>query len=186
MTATAAPIHVRTIRVEAARAGEAEMEVTGRLVDERPQGGRWFGAEHGTTIHEMSLTVRVRYPDLVITAASGTMTHHPYTVCRDALPSLDRLVGLSVRSGFTRAVNERLGREKGCAHLAALVQAMAPVVRQGAGAAFGGEDAPPGADRDLWFVNSCQAWREHGDLHRRLAAGDVEGLKGLTAFRPPT
>jgi hypothetical protein len=74
------PLHVRTIRVGATRVGERELEVTGRLLDERP------------------------------------------------LPA----------------------------------------------------DAPS-READLWFVNTCQAWREDGPLHDRLRAGDREGLRALSA-----
>ncbi|MBI4638300.1 MAG: DUF2889 domain-containing protein [Candidatus Rokubacteria bacterium] len=180
------PVHVRTIRCEAARIGDDHLEVTGRLADERPPGGpRWFGVDQSALIHDMTVTISVRYPDLVVTAARGTMTSHPYTICTDAVPPLGELVGLSVARGFTRAVNERFGRQRGCAHLTALIHAMAPVVRQAAGVAFRGESAPPRADADHWFVNTCQAWREGGPLHARLEANDLEGLKALSARRRP-
>lgn len=175
-------IHVRTIRIEATRVGEHELEVTGRLVDDRPQGSEsWFGRPYGPTIHDMSLTIRVRYPDLVITHVDGGMTAHPYTICRDAVPGLDRLVGISVAQGFTRAINERLGRQRGCAHLTALIHAIAPVVRQGAGAAFRDDGDLPSAERDLWFIDTCQAWRADGPLAARLRAGDVAGLQALSS-----
>lgn len=182
-------VHARTIRVEAARVGDRELEVTGRLTDRRPGGGlTWYGTRPGDTIHDMSLTLRVRVPDLVITAVRAAMHAHPYTVCPEALPPLEGLVGLSVTRGFTRAVNERFGRERGCAHLTALVHAMAPVVRQAASAAFRDEREPPRAERDLWFIGTCQAWRDGGPLAARLRAGDTEGLRALTARRgtPPT
>jgi hypothetical protein len=187
---TPEPAQVRTIRVSATRVAEHELEVTGHLVDERPVGTGvdWLDDGHGAVIHDMRLTIRVRHPDLVITAVSGTMAEHPYTLCPDALPPLQQLVGLSVARGFTRAVNERFGRQHGCAHLAALVHAMAPVVRQGAGVAFHAAIPPSDARnalrraaRDPWFVNSCQAWREDGPLHRQLAAGDMEGMRALSA-----
>lgn len=179
---TPPPIHVRTIRVEAARVGADELEVTGHLVDERPQGGPfWFGTRHGTSIHDMALTIRVRSPELVITAVSGSMATHPYTVCPDAVPPLQELVGLSVARGFTRAVNERFGRQHGCAHLTALVHAMAPVVRQGATAAFRDQRTPPPSEDDRWFIDTCQAWRSEGPLATRLRAGDTDGLRAFAA-----
>jgi hypothetical protein len=182
MTDEIRPIHVRTIRVSATRVGDDLLEVTGQLIDDRPDGaGDWFGEGTDPRVHDMTLTIRVRHPGLLITEVGGGMTTHPYTLCPDTLPSLQQLVGLSVAQGFTRAVNERFGRQNGCAHLTALVQAMAPVVRQGAGAAFGEERMD--ASRDLWFVNSCHAWRENGPLHERLRAGDVEGLRALSARR---
>ncbi len=62
------PVQVRTIRAEAWRVSDDEIDVTGRLVDDRPAGGpHWWGEDQGATIHDMTLTIRVRYPDLVIT-----------------------------------------------------------------------------------------------------------------------
>jgi Protein of unknown function (DUF2889) len=182
------PVHVRTIRVEVALAGDHQLEVTATLVDERPRddpesfGPRWFGAVPPPVIHDMRLGLRVRHPDLVITAVRGEMASHPYTICPDALPPLQQLVGLSIGRGFTREVNERFGRQRGCAHVTALIHALAPAVRQGAGVAFAEGESP--ADKVTpWFVNSCQAWRENGPLHRMIRAGDEAGLRALSAFR---
>ena len=63
------------------------------------------------------------------------------------------------------------------------MHAIAPVVRQAAGVAFRGTRSAPEPASDLWFVNTCQAWREHGPLHTRLLANDVEGLRSLSAHR---
>jgi hypothetical protein len=186
MTRPAAPIHVRSIRVEAVEDGERHLLLTGTLVDERPRGGeKWFGVEGPRVIHQMELTLRVRHPDLVITDVRGGMEAHPYRICPDALPSLQQLVGVSVAHGFTRAVNERLGRQRGCAHLTALIHAMAPVVRQAAGVAFAAPDEPTVPDeRSLWVIDTCQAWREDGVLHRLVRAGDEDGLRDISAYRP--
>ena len=182
----AQPVHVRTLTMDARRVDDAALEVRGRLVDERPQGAGvgWFGAVNGSIIHDMRVTLRVRHPDLVITAVAAELASHPYSVCPDAVEPLQQLVGLSIARGFTRAVNERFGRQLGCAHLTALIQAMAPVVRQAVGPAFREYDAIPRTAGDTWFVNSCQAWKEGGLLHQRLAAGDLEGLKALSARAP--
>jgi hypothetical protein len=179
-----AVVHVRTIRAEVVRVSDEEIEVTGSLVDERPHGGpRWFDTRVDPTIHDMTLTIRVRHRDLTITHVSGSMATHPYTLCPDAVPPLQELVGLSVRQGFTRAVNERFGRHHGCAHLTALIQALGPVVRQGAGALR--DEARLPRPEDHWWVNTCQAWRDDGPLTQRLRAGDLEGLKALSARQDP-
>ena len=78
-------------------------------------------------------------------------------VGRLVVPPLQELVGLSVARGFTRAVNERVGRERGCAHMVALIHAMAPVVKQGAGAGRDEDTQPPPPEGEAWFVDSCQA-----------------------------
>jgi hypothetical protein len=166
--------HVRTIRADCRRIGDTELEVTGHLVDERPHA-------EPRIVHDMTLTVRVRHPDLVITGVEGRMDHRPYTLCTDAVPPLQQLVGLSVMRGFVRAVNERFGRQLGCAHMTALIHAIAPVVKQGADAVFYEDEIMPSPGQELWFVNTCQAWREDGPLHQRVRAGDAAGLRAFSA-----
>jgi hypothetical protein len=41
----------------------------------------------------------------------------------------------------------------------------------------------PQPDEAMWGVNTCQAWRDDGELMAHVRAGDVEGLKGDTARR---
>ena len=185
MTVASELVHVRTLTMEARRAGADRLDVTGRLVDRRPQGPGigWFGAADGSIIHDMRVTLHVRHPDLVITAVTADMASHPYSLCPDAVEPLQQLVGLSIARGFTRAVNERFGRQLGCSHLTALVHAMAPVVKQGAGAAFFEDEAMPRPGQDLWFVNTCQAWREDGPLMDRVRAADADGLRAFSARR---
>jgi hypothetical protein len=124
----------------------------------------------GDVIHHMEVTLTVTWPDLVVAAIDGSMRTFPHAgVCPDALPPLQSLVGVTVGRGFTRAVNACIGRERGCTHVAALILAMGPVVRQGAGAAFG--FVSPGSGGNPWFIDSCQAWREGGPLHQMFLAG---------------
>ena len=178
------PVHVRTIRIETVEAGEDEMLVTGTLVDERPGGGPpWFGAEPPPIIHDMTVALGVRHRDLTITRVEAGMKAHPYQICPEALPSLQDMVGLSVAQGFTRAVNERFGRAKGCAHVTALIHAMGPAIKQASGAAFHGKQKSWTATAGVWFINTCQAWRENGPLHRLLAAKDEAGLRAMSAYR---
>jgi Protein of unknown function (DUF2889) len=170
------PVHVRTIRVEAveARSGDAmpgALLVRGTLEDRRPRGVPDWIQHDGEVIHHMEVTLTVTWPNLLVSAIDGAMRTFPHPgVCPDALPPLQSLVGVAVGRGFTRAVNERIGRERGCTHVAALILAMGPVVRQGAGAAFGfaTQRDPSGTP---WFVNSCQAWREGGRLHQNWLTG---------------
>ena len=171
------PVHVRTIRIDAVEsaAGSAPvaLRVHGSLEDRRPRGVPGWIQHDGDVIHHMEVTLTVGWPDLVVTAIDGAMRSFPHAgICPDALPPLQSLVGIAVGAGFTRAVNERIGRDRGCTHVAALILAMGPVVRQGAGAAFG--FATPGDPRGTpWFVNSCQAWREGGPLHRAWLAREL-------------
>jgi hypothetical protein len=174
----ALPVHVRTIRMEAESVTVGDdarpaLRVRGSLEDRRPQGVPDWIQHDGDVIHHMEVTLTVTWPDLLVAAIDGVMRTFPHAgVCPDALPPLQSLVGIAIGRGFTRAVNERIGRERGCTHVAALILAMGPVVRQGAGAAFG--FAAPGDPHGTpWFVNSCQAWREDGPLHRAWLAKEI-------------
>jgi len=93
MSASNDPVHVRTLTMQAHRVGDATLEVSGRLVDERPQGPGvgWFGAAHGSVIHDMRVTLRVRHPDLVIVGVVAEMASRPYTLCTDAVEPLSAL-----------------------------------------------------------------------------------------------
>ncbi len=180
------PVQLRTIRMEAVESGDDELVVTGSLRDERPRGGpKWFGVPGPRVVHDMRVALRVRHPDLVITSVDGAMDTQPYTICPEALPPLQQLVGVSVGQGFTRAVNERLGRQQGCSHLTALIQAMGPVIRQAAGAAFRDRntEAVMGGGGDRWFVNTCRSWRENGPLHNLLKQGDEAGLRAMSTYK---
>ena len=155
----------------------ASLRIHGVLEDRRPRNMPDWIQHDGDVIHHMEVTLTVAWPELVISAIEGTMRTFPHPgVCPDALPPLQSLVGVAVGRGFTRAVNERIGRERGCTHVAALILAMGPVVRQGAGAAFG--FVKPGSGAMPWFINSCQAWREGGPLHRQF-------LPELASEAPP-
>jgi hypothetical protein len=172
------PLHVRTIRIEASDVmagtdGQPALRVRGTLEDRRPHGVPDWIQHDGDVIHHMEVTLTVTSPDLVVSAIDGVMRTFPHAgICPDALPPLQTLVGVAVGPGFTRAVNERIGRERGCTHVAALILAMGPVVRQGAGAAFGFSSSRD-ARGTPWFVNSCQAWREGGPLHQAWLAGEI-------------
>jgi hypothetical protein len=168
------PVHIRAIRIDAAEAetqGDVRvLRVRGTLEDRRPQGVPDWIQHDGDVIHRMEVTLTVTWPDLALASVEGVMDTFPHAgVCPDALPPLQSLVGVRVGPGFTRAVNQRIGRERGCTHVAALILAMGPVVRQGAGAAFG-FTAPGDPGGTPWFVNSCQAWREDGPLHQAWVA----------------
>jgi hypothetical protein len=174
----ALPLHVRTIRVDAIEAttadGQPALRVQGSLEDRRPRGAPDWIQHDGDVIHDMQVILTVAWPAMVITSIEGRMRTFPYAgVCPEALPGLQSLVGLAIGRGFTRAVNERIGRQHGCTHVTALIQAMGPVVRQGAGVAYGftNPDAPKGAP---WFINSCQAWREDGPLHRAWQRREID------------
>lgn len=162
---------LRTIRVNTRRTGEREVEAKGSLVDELPAAkpckecGR-----HGRQIHNMTVTLRVRHPDFEITSVETELSVYPEPECENAGPVLQKLVGVRIAGGFTRAVHERIGREKGCTHLVSLVLSMATPVHHAALTAFRPDD--PDASYFEPMVDSCLAWRRGGPLHSGIQRGD--------------
>jgi hypothetical protein len=68
--------------------------------------------------------------DLEIHAVEVASDAVPNPICREVTPNFQRLVGLRIAPGFTRAVRERLGGRAGCTHLVELVGALATAAFQ--------------------------------------------------------
>jgi hypothetical protein len=72
-------------------------------------------------IYAMELQVDFRIADGVITAIDGTMKRVTTPWCGDAIPVLQKAVGMSVREqGWISHVNRDIGRQ-GCEHFAAIL-----------------------------------------------------------------
>ena len=72
----------------------------------------------------------VRRADMMIIDAAADMKTFPHAECTEIEPKFSELIGLSVARGYTSAVQERFGRERGCSHLEFLARAIGPAVIQ--------------------------------------------------------
>jgi hypothetical protein len=160
--------------------------VVGTLHDERP----WAEGTHGPRdLHFMELALVVRRADMMIVDASADMKTYPHAECTDIEPNFRDLIGLSVARGYTNAVQERFGRQRGCSHLEFLARAIGPVVVQGvtSSAAWTVEHSADG-DGDggngdghgnhplseggfAFMANTCHVWAEDGPGQQKIAAG---------------
>ncbi|MBI5420066.1 MAG: DUF2889 domain-containing protein [Deltaproteobacteria bacterium] len=169
---------LRTIRINTRRTGEREFEAKGNLVDELSAAKECKDCgKHGRQVHNMTVTLRVRHPDFEITSVETELSVYPDAECGNAGPVLQKLVGVRIAGGFTRAVQERIGREKGCTHLVSLVLSMATPIHQAALGVF----RPPEPDASHFepLVGSCLAWRRGGPLHNGVQKGDFPKLETL-------
>jgi len=152
--------------------------VVGTLHDERP----WAGGSHGPRdLHVMELGIVVRRADMAIVDAAADLRTYPHAECTDIEASFRDLVGLSVARGYTNAVQERFGRQRGCSHLEFLARAIGPVVVQGitSSAARQVEEggAHPMRDGGFGFLaDTCHIWTEDGPGPRKIAIGWRPGL----------
>jgi hypothetical protein len=167
------PVHRRTITMEVFQRDDYFC-VVGILHDERP----WAGGTYGPRdLHVMELGLVVRRADLCIVDAAATMHSFPHAECTDIEPSFRDLIGLSVARGYTNAVQERFGRERGCSHLEFLARALGPVVVQSvtSSAAWrvekGDGQYPVGEGRLDFLTNTCHVWAADGPGLGKLELG---------------
>jgi hypothetical protein len=176
------PVHRRTIGIETFLRDD-HFVVIGTLADLRP----WASGRLGPRkLHTMELAIVVRRADLTIVDAVADMQTFPHAECTAIEPKFAELIGLSVARGYTSAVQERFGRERGCSHLEFLARALGPAVVQSmtSSAAWQVEhgEAYPGGERSLTFLaNTCHVFIENGPGAQKIAAGWRPGMFGYPA-----
>ena len=185
------PIHRRNYAVRAFRLSPDRILIRG-VVDDRKNGDIWVPWDPTPlVIHHMILDLVVDYPSLVIASATAAMEVHPHEICHHIAPKYELLEGVSIARGFTHKVREVFGGPKGCTHVTALLQAMAPVAMQAtwamagadrrAAAATTGFDVeremlPPSSRADevagaMRSLNTCHVFAEDGGYVRNLRLG---------------
>jgi hypothetical protein len=176
------PVHRRTITLEVFLRDEY-FAVVGTLRDERP----WAeGGYSPRLLHAMELGIVVRRADLTIVDAEADMQTFPHVECTDIEPHFGALVGLSVARGYTSAVQERFGRERGCSHLEFLARALGPAVIQATTSAAAWQTVQGGVttdgERNLSFLtNTCHVWTPDGPGATKVALGWKPGRLGYPA-----
>ena len=145
-------------------------------------------------LHFMDLGLVVRRADMTIVDAAADMQTFPHAECTDIEPEFRDLIGLSVARGYSGAVQERFGRERGCSHLEFLARAIGPVVVQGltSSAAWqvekGDGEHPMREGGFSFLANTCHLWTEDGpgaaEDRPRLAAGPAR-VPGAPGRRDP-
>jgi hypothetical protein len=83
----------------------------------------------GDPLHHMRARLTVD-EHLHITSAEAVTEAGPFAICPGGAESFGLLAGLTIKSGFLKAANERLGGPVGCTHLRELLQQMATVAFQ--------------------------------------------------------
>jgi Protein of unknown function (DUF2889) len=166
-------IHTRRIDIATYEGGSDSIIVEGVLTDERLKTSfRPSGESYPPgTVHHMIIRLEIRGPELVIQDIDVEMKTFPRQECLETLDSLQPLKGLKIVSGFTARVKDLVGGAKGCAHLVALLTAMAPAAVQGAWAAMTrkpGDPATllPGAVERI--KNTCWVWRSDGPMMKDI------------------
>ncbi len=166
-------IHTRKYETRVYRLNESEMLVRGAISDMKPPGLYVVDDPDELEIHQMQVEMTVKVPELEITDVKSSFETHPHSSCPKILDHYQNLVGLNIARGFTHKIRELFGGPRGCTHITALLQAIAPAVvqatwsmavrqRREAGLAAGAVDK--NRERMLTGnINTCHVWAEDGE-----------------------
>jgi Protein of unknown function (DUF2889) len=190
------PIHLRNYAVRSYRLSSEQVLIRG-VVDDRKSATTWIPWDHRPlVIHHMIVDMVVNYPSLVIDSVRAVLDVHPNEPCPSIASRYAELAGISIARGFTHKVRDAFGGPKGCTHVTALLQAMAPVAVQStwpmkmaerrAEAAAEGFDVaneirpPPSvAERihgALTNLNTCHVFAEDGERVQLLRSGVLQPM----------
>ena len=173
------PIHTREVTCRGFRRADGLWDIEGHLTDVKAyeftteQRGRIVP---GDPVHGMWIRLTVD-DSLTVRAVEAVTEKSPYRTCGAVTPNFQRLVGLRIATGWTRAVKERLGGVQGCTHLVELLGPVATTAFQTiypllareqaekAGRDDGGE-AMLNTKRPV-LLNTCHMFDSGGELVRR-------------------
>lgn len=171
------PIHTRRVTCQGFRRTDGLWDVEGRLTDtkayafETEQRGR---IEPGDPVHGMWIRLTVDN-DLLVHAVEAVTDKSPYRTCGLITAAFQRIVGLKIGPGWTRAVKERLGGVQGCTHMVELLgpvattafQTVYPILaREQAANASGSKEAMLRSKRPV-LLNSCHIFDSRGEVVRK-------------------
>jgi cytidylate kinase len=166
----------RNISIDAYEGGPDSFIIRGTLKDDRRLPFRQYLSgemrEPGT-IHHMTVEMEISLPELVILSAKCSMPSVPNEDCCEISGCVDRVIGLSIKRGFTRAVRDLLGGNKGCLHITQLVLTMGSAAAQ---ALWAFNSSRAAAERkvrskdldEAMLINSCWLWRPDGPYAAKL------------------
>jgi hypothetical protein len=179
-------VHTRNYETRVYQVSDRELLVCGSVSDTKPPGLYVQADPDPLEMHQMQLELRVSLPTLTITDARVSFETHPHVSCPLIAADYRKLVGLSIARGFSRAIRDLLGGPRGCTHVNALLQAMAPAVVQSTWSLsvrnsrandrpIGARDPEARETRIAANLNTCHIWSETGEHVTALRRGERPG-----------
>jgi hypothetical protein len=163
-------LHTRNIRVQGYRRSDGLFDIEAHLTDFRNQ--PFTTPDRGTipvgeALHEMWMRITIDSA-MLITACTASTEFAPFTICPGGAENFAGLAGLTIKSGFLKAANERIGGVSGCTHLRELLQQMATIAFQTVWSVRKKPEADPQTtDGAARLLNTCHAYASDGPVVRR-------------------
>lgn len=165
-------LHTRQISFDGYRRDDGLWEVDGELKDFKPVA--WLSPEKGilppgAPVHHMLSRLTVD-DSFVVQAIEASMDGRPFPECGAAIPGLQQLVGVSLLSGWRKAIEARIGGICGCTHMRDLLTMMATAVYQTTADArrIARENSAELASKPPGHFGKCISWDFDGPVIARL------------------
>lgn len=164
-------LHLRRIDMRGYERDDGLFEVEGRIIDTKPEdfkgwnGGRDVPANE--PIHDLGVRL-VFDRKMVVREVETFSTAYPFASCPGGGDALKSLAGVSMTSGWSRHVRERLAGARSCTHLMQLLMPMATVAFQTMAPLVRGEPVERDASGRPTKIDSCYAWSADRDLVRTI------------------
>jgi hypothetical protein len=176
--------HLRDITLRGYQRRDGRFDIEAHIRDTKTLGlsnldrGGWI--DPGEPLHDMWLRITID-EEMTIQACEAVTEHGPFALCREGAQHFDRLVGLTIKPGFLREANARVGGIDGCTHLRELLQQVAttafqtlwPVRMRRAEerrrhlAEQGSSEAGMTRDASPALLNTCYAYADSRDAVKR-------------------
>ena len=125
-------LHQRDIQVRGYHRSDGLIDIEGQLTDTKPYALDTDDRgvlPAGTPLHGMWMRLTID-ETMTIVASEACTDFGPYAICPGGAESYARLVGLTIKAGFLRSANERIGGKVGCTHIREMLQQMATTAFQ--------------------------------------------------------
>lgn len=163
-------LHTRRIACEGYERDDGLFDIEARIIDTKtyPMDEVFRGhREPGDHVHDMALRLTLDR-ELTVRAIEVTTNDAPYPACYTVAPAHQALVGAKIGAGWRQAVNEALGRTKGCTHLRELLMPAATVAFQTLGNWPKKGETPREDGKKPYFIDGCKAWASDGEAVARI------------------
>ena len=165
------PVASRTLEMHSFEKRPGLLVTEGELRDDRHIDFNGFSETKISAgrFHTIRARLEVDTASMQIESIQVEFQDVPHSECRELHQLYQQLVGLNIESGFTRAVLQRVGGPKACAHLTHLIITMGPAIVQ---AAFTYQtraetsNVPTRKQVQDYFIDSCYVWRADGKYAR--------------------
>ena len=180
-------LHTRNMEFHGYRRADGLWDIDARLTDVKTYDfpNEFRGViEANEPLHDMWLRVTID-EDFIVHDIEAVTDGAPFRACPAITPNFKKMIGVKMRSGWRKAVRERLGGIEGCTHLVEALGAFATVAYQTLYPTLAKKKRkhrprigkPP-------LIDSCHAFRSDGDVVKKSWPEFYTGADGQPSCEP--